>query len=80
MREATGELNMTVIVIVILAALVVVATTIVVPTITAGLRRNSCASALGLSANQVTVNSDAGTCCETANAANCITLEQAEEG
>ena len=74
MKEATGELNMTVVVIVIIAALVVIGTAIILPTIRAGLRRNSCAAALGLESNAVTVDTEAGTFCETGTT-NCITLE-----
>lgn len=77
MKEATGELNMTVITIVIIAALAVIGTTVVVPAVSGGIRKNSCASALNLDSSDVTVTKDGDVyrCCETGSN-NCIDLEQ----
>ncbi len=46
MKEATGELNMTVIVVIIIAALAGIGTLIIVPAVSTGVRSSSCRSIL----------------------------------
>ncbi len=80
MKEATGELNMTVITVLIIAALGVIGITVVIPAINGGLAKQSCASALGLKANEVTYTKSTKKCCETKNLSNCIELTDEEAG
>ena len=76
MKEATGELNMTVITVVIIAALAAVAAAFVIPAISTGIRRNSCASALGIAVENVT-EAVGNECCGNVNGTErCIELSE----
>ena len=46
MKEATGELNMTVVTVIIIAALAGIGATVILPAISGGIRNNSCQSML----------------------------------
>ena len=76
MKEATGELNMTVVTVVIIAALAAVIGGIIVPMIAGGLRNESCEAILGTGAKAVKNGSNYW-CCPTGtfNRANCQQME-----
>ena len=74
MKEATGELNMTVITVVIIAALALIGTAVVLPAITAGIKQSSCASIFAVENDEVTVNGNK--CCLKNDPTNCVTLEE----
>lgn len=70
MKEATGELNMTVVTVVAIAALMLFFYAIIWPTIKVGLALNSACSSAGTSDYEVngdgyTINCKAGTCTYT---------------
>lgn len=72
MKEATGELNMTVITVVAIAAVAALFYTFVWPVIQRSIATNSCTAAFGETFSATRV-SGAWQCCE--NGANCVPLE-----
>ncbi|MBQ9853634.1 MAG: hypothetical protein IJO57_01205 [Bacilli bacterium] len=46
MKEATGELNMTVVTVLVVVALGAIATTVIIPAISTGMRNSTCQSML----------------------------------
>ena len=80
MKEATGELNMTVITVVIIAALAAVAAAVVIPAISTGIRNNTCKTMLdteGTGQAYGVKNDNVWYCCtsKTYAADKCVKLE-----
>lgn len=82
MKEATGELNMTVITIVIIAALAVIGGTVLYPAISSGIKNGTCESMLGEGAHYVKGTSGNGQCCPKGvqgNGTGCVEFDDARE-
>lgn len=81
MKEATGELNMTVVTILIIAALAVIGGSVVVPAISGAIRNSSCKTMFGAdAANNVRAKKFGSDwyCCPSGSSAqdDCQLLEQ----
>ncbi|MBQ7141324.1 MAG: hypothetical protein IJO32_07480 [Bacilli bacterium] len=79
MKEATGELNMTVITVVVIAALGLIATTVVIPAVSTGIRNSTCESMLNQKGAKAFKSGSVYYCCPAGTAAlntsTCIKLE-----
>ena len=79
MKEATGELNITVITVIIIAALAAIGTTVIFPMITGGLRNQTCEATLGEGSKAMKDNTNVWYCCPAGtsgiNTATCQIME-----
>ena len=72
MKEATGELNMTVITVIIIAALAAVATTVIVPMVSGSMRNQTCEGIMGEGATAVKSGSAYWCCPAGVTGANAV--------
>jgi len=77
MREATGELNMTVVTVLVVVALGAIATVVVIPAISTGIRKSTCESMLNSNTANAQKSGNDWYCCPSGATAptGCTKLE-----